>query len=235
MRGRLEPGLWCIFDDTVTLTLASEWRQPLPNIAGGDTVTLEADGDTLFYAAIFSPGSRKDAKGFLRGETKFQLGSARASWDLHPIAQVPGEYTVVVNRRLMDSTLTADLLVTVRRPGFEPPSEAAIPLPPVYDLEQVPEPYTSPKDSPASYAFRLFLFLVGGAIGIAAVIGANILAWVKDGGASALPPLLAGDGTLALAVVTAWSVTSKSRFQSLEARRARRNRQRAVDPHRRAE
>jgi hypothetical protein len=216
---------WNVVDTTIWLTLETEWRQEVPEVLTGDTLTLEADGDTPFYAAILSSAELKKRRSKLNDAfTTFPLGSAQGTWEDTVEAKGSGTYTVVVARRGVDSNLVADVWVSLSRPGVSGPATSETKPRPPYDPKGFPKPQTIPRSSAGLYLFASAVSLVGMTLLILAVMFVNVLVYVYDGGVGTLPALLVGDGTLSLAIVTAASVASGRRFQVLTARRERRRR-----------
>jgi hypothetical protein len=200
---------------SISLEYPSEWHRWILSIDRGDTLSIRADGDGPFYAKVYRPGEFDGRKVDSQGLAKLSFGSARLSHriDLDPV-DVAGDYVLLLTPRWPTFNLEADVEIWIERYRGK-----------VINLGDGGSPVEEFKLLPDSN--RLWSFLSGLALGILAlllIVVANL--YVLTSNPSNLPlavsGLVAGDGTLALATVTYFSLTRQQEEKHLAAVRAQR-------------
>jgi hypothetical protein len=213
-----------IFDDPVYLESPIEWQQDFPQLQPNDSIVVEAEGDAPFYLEVLGPTQFAHRPKDSAGLTRFPLGSAKLRNRPRPKrVEEPGTYTLVVRRRTWEDTLDVDVRVELFRPEAAV-AEGGDAIIPGYDRDCIPEARYLPTVSPYAFAIGQVLIFLGTLGAGLAVFFANFFALVfaTPNPTAALPGLVAGDGTLALAFVTYRALSTQRRQRYLDYARLRR-------------
>ena len=230
--------VWRYAPETIVLGEEGEWRKALPGLAQGDEVRIRAEATAPVYLVVATDSELRahrwrqnekltDFRSWGRSLAPHRSYHEFGPWDVSRFKIDSGEmHFLAVGVTNLQPEVELDIVLVVR-PGslaIDAGGTSSVRAQPQLPSGELVQPL-SPKWGGVWRDLLGIGWFLTGLLAMGAVMIANAIALLLLG-ARAVPELLAGDGTLALAYMTYRSVQAEAQRRALDAFRRREDRER---------